>query len=174
MTSCFCLDVMLHKHCGILQLLRLTKVIFHFHFVFFSINIKVTSMTPWYKLFCNSNPIISFIISVTFFSAGNNILNPSSHRDQMIPLFSGHFKFQAVSWYLPKNQPKTAFPAIFHDILLQNIASFLNFTRWHWKSHLSLNVSLKQVKVQIFHRTGISMFVSNKQRKTEWVPLLLL
>ena len=154
---------MLHKHCGILQLLRLAKITFHFHFLFFSINIKVTSMTPWYKLFCNSNPISSFITSVTFFSAGNNILNPGGYRDQIIPLFGGHFKFRAVSWYMPKNpvshhgwetkkilefrSSKTAFPAIFHNILFQNIASFLKSARWHWKSHLSLNVSLKQAKV---------------------------
>ena len=33
-------------------------------------------------------------------SAQNNILNPGSHPDQIIPLFSSHFKFQAVSWYM--------------------------------------------------------------------------
>ena len=75
------------------------------------------------------------------YSAGNNILNHSGHRDQAIPLFGGHFKFQTVSWYMPKNPvghhgwetkkilqfrlSKTAFPAIFHNILFKNIAFFL-------------------------------------------------
>ena len=36
-------------------------------------------------------------------SAGNNILNPGGHRDQIIPLFGSHFKLRAVSWYMPKN-----------------------------------------------------------------------
>ena len=36
-------------------------------------------------------------------SAGNNILNPGGHHDQIIPLFSSHFKFPVVSWYMPKN-----------------------------------------------------------------------
>ena len=73
-------------------------------------------------------------------SAGNNILNPGGRRDQIIPLFDGHFKFRAVSWYMPKNPvgyhgwetknilqfrlSKTAFPAIFQNILFKNIASF--------------------------------------------------
>ena len=73
-------------------------------------------------------------------SAGNNILNPGGHRDQIIPLFGSHFKFQTVSWYMSKNPvshhgwetkkilqfrlSKTAFPVIFHDILLKNIVSF--------------------------------------------------
>ena len=73
-------------------------------------------------------------------SAGNNILNPDSHWGQIIPLFGGHFKFRAVSWYMPKNpvgrygwemkkilqfrSSKTTFPAIFHNILFKNIASF--------------------------------------------------
>ena len=78
-------------------------------------------------------------------SAGNNILNPGSHRDQITPLFGGHFKFWAVSCYMPKNhvshhgwemkkilQPrlsKTAFPALFHNILIRNIFFLLNCAR---------------------------------------------
>ena len=73
-------------------------------------------------------------------SAENNILNPGSHRDQIIPLFRSHFKFQALSWYMSRNPvshhgwekkkilqfilSKTAFPVIFHNILLKNIVSF--------------------------------------------------
>ena len=72
-------------------------------------------------------------------SAGNNILNPDGHHDQIIPLFGGHFKFRAVSWCMPKNpvghhgweikkilqfrSSKTAFSAIFHNIIFKNIAS---------------------------------------------------
>ena len=37
------------------------------------------------------------------FSAGNNILNPGSHHDQIILLLGGQFKFQTFSWYMPKN-----------------------------------------------------------------------
>ena len=98
-------------------------------------------------------------------SAGNNILNPGGYRDQIIPLYGGHFKLQAVSWCMPINpvghhgwekknifqyrSSKTAFPAIFHNILVKNIASFflLNSACWHWKTHLSLNVFLIQVQV---------------------------
>ena len=40
-------------------------------------------------------------------STENKILNPSSHCDQIIPLFGGHFKFLAVSWYMPKNPVAT-------------------------------------------------------------------
>ena len=73
-------------------------------------------------------------------SAGNNILNPGSHRDQIIPLFDGHFKFREVRWYMPKSpvgqhgwetkkilqfrSSKKAFAAIFHNIILKNIAPF--------------------------------------------------
>ena len=76
----------------------------------------------------------------TIFSAGNNILNPGSHCDQIIPFFGGHFKFSALSWYMPENpvshhgwetnkilqfrSSKSAFPAIFLNILFKNIASF--------------------------------------------------
>ena len=74
------------------------------------------------------------------FNAGNNILNPGGYRDQIIPLFGGYFKFRAVSWCMPKNpvghigwetkkilqfrSSKTALPAIFHNTLFKNIASF--------------------------------------------------
>ena len=79
------------------------------------------------------------------FNDGNNILNLGSHCDQIISLFGGHFKFWAASWYVPKNpvgyhgwetkkilqfrSSKTAFPAIFHDILFKNIASFYDHKR---------------------------------------------
>ena len=77
--------------------------------------------------------------------AGNNILNPDSHCDQIIPLFGSHFKLQAVSWYMPKNpvghhgwgrkkilqfrSSKTVFPTIFHNILFKNIAFF--YSKFH-------------------------------------------
>ena len=74
-------------------------------------------------------------------SAGNNILTPGGHCDQIIPLCGSHFKFQAVSWYMSKNPvshhgwekkkilqfrlSKTAFLVIFHNNLLKNSVFFL-------------------------------------------------
>ena len=81
----------------------------------------------------------SFILIGTDYihSAKNNILNPGSHRDHIIPLFGGHFKIWVVSLYMPKNPvshhgwetkkilqfglSKTAFSAIFHTIFYSKI-----------------------------------------------------
>ena len=81
---------------------------------------------------------IFWVIRLTSYSTGNNILNPGCHHYQIISLFGGHFKFPALSWYIPKNpvghngwemkkmlqfrSSKTTF----HNILFKNIAPFFS------------------------------------------------
>ena len=82
-------------------------------------------------------------------SALEIVFSIPSHRDQIIPLFVGHFKFQAVSWYMPENSAshhgwktkkvlhfrssKTAFALIFSQYFIQTYSVFflLNSACWH-------------------------------------------
>ena len=128
---------------------------------------KVRQILIWQKLQLPNvfNSIMIIYISSTgvWNSVGNSILNTGGNHDQIIPLstvieIGRQRKLQFRS-------SKTAFPAIFHNILLKKYCIFflLNSTRWHWKYHLSLNVFLVQVEVKIFHRTGISMLTCVKK-----------
>ena len=98
-----------------------------------------------YTVICKINFLWEFtyyhsdVLNVRFFtmlySAGNKTLNPGSHRDQIIPLFGGYFKFRAISWYMRKNpvghhgsetkkilqfrSSNTTFLAIFHNTLFK-------------------------------------------------------
>ena len=49
------------------------------------------------KLSFNNEIIFRVSVFHKYYSAGNKILNPGGHRDQIIPLFSSHFKFWVVS-----------------------------------------------------------------------------
>ena len=65
--------------------------LFFVEFIYFLVHVHI------------KNGIITWLNFTCGCSTGNNILDPVGHCDQIIPLFGGHFKFRAVSWYMPKN-----------------------------------------------------------------------
>ena len=116
------------------------------------------------RFFCFFFKILIFWVVREVKAALEIVFSIPGHRDQIIPLFVGHFKFQAVSWYMPENSAshhdwkrkkvlpfrssKTAFAAIFSQYFIQTYSVFflLNSACWHEQNLTKFNSCVKLPK----------------------------